>query len=190
MAYKANIPLATDKKSVSQGDILGNFTAINSFIEVNHEPFASGDRGKHIKIDLTKLGANPSTAADELAVFNVDNELKFREPSDGTIWNLTPDITGHVVSGFEQLPSGLIVKWGTGSADGSTVTAFPLGVGIPVFASIYQVMISTNGNGGLGQHDFMAYLTAKTTANMTVYGSARTVNATRNGTFTYIAIGK
>src|SRR5438445_164595 len=55
MAYQSNIPQATDQLSVSQGDILNNFAALSTFLNINHVDFASGDQGKHKWVTLTVL---------------------------------------------------------------------------------------------------------------------------------------
>ena len=197
MAYQSTIPLATDIKAKSQADIAGNFTQLNTYLTVNHSGLndAAGLLGKHNFVSFPIQAAGPVTVANECALFSktvgAESALFFKGQSSvagtGEV-NFTTALK--TADGWTRLPSGILLKWGRGAANGSTVTAFPLDIlTIPPFNEIYQVIISTEGNGGAGNHDYMAYLTAKAVANITVYGSARTINAARDGHFEYLAIG-
>lgn len=69
MSYKPNIPIATDFLSVSQVDILNNFTVLNTAFGIDHYDFAdlTADRGKHNQITLPEIvgAVDPTTLADE-----------------------------------------------------------------------------------------------------------------------------
>ncbi len=47
MSYQNNIPQPTDALSQSQSDILNNFAAIQTLIDVDHVDFANINQGKH-----------------------------------------------------------------------------------------------------------------------------------------------
>jgi hypothetical protein len=197
MSYE-DIPLATDAKSQSQADIRDNFLDIASVAGKDHVDFVGtpADLGKHEQATFTLSADDPGTEATERAIYcknnSAGNPALWIQAAGAAAADDGIDFTTSLQAddGWVRLASGILIKWGGGTANGGTDKAFPVGADIPVFTAIYQVNISTNGGGGLGGHDYMAYLTAKTILKMTVYGSARTANAARNGTYTYLAIGK
>lgn len=128
MAYLNTIPQATDQLSVSQGQLLGNFQALNFF-------------GNGIGI-FNQQGSDPITSATQLGLYvklGIDsNPQFFIERELGSL--LTPlvyNITGRVASttGYTQLPSGILIKWGQSNASllGANVILFPVSATIPVF---------------------------------------------------------
>jgi len=82
VVYDANIPIGTDWLSVSQPQILENFSQLNTVFDLNHVPFDDGsavDRGKHTYVTmLENAGGSPLTAAGEGAIY-VDNPGGTRE---------------------------------------------------------------------------------------------------------------
>ena len=120
-AYQ-DIPLATDKLSVSQDDIKNNFLAIKALVDVNHNTFAAGasPEGKHKKIDFTDLGADPAVVGADVAMYNNGSEL-FIKKAAGAAIPLTGAAT-LINNGSTTFPSGLILKWGS-----SITAAFPDG---------------------------------------------------------------
>jgi hypothetical protein len=202
MAYK-NSPIAADSKQKSQPEIQENFLQIAAFTTQDHETFGSADIGKHKQTTFIELGIDvtsaPPTLANEAAIYCRQSTyggnvaaLFFRPEGQGAGAGIEYDFTSsaQAADGWTRLPSGILLKWGTGTANGAAaVQAFPVAGTIPVFAAIYQVMLSTAAGGGGGQDDYMAYLTGKTVANMTVNGSVRTQNNPANGTYAYLAIG-
>lgn len=60
MTYQASIPLPGDKPSVSQGDILNNFTQLNTQFAAEHNAFNSAAHdGKHKFITLQRSAGLP-----------------------------------------------------------------------------------------------------------------------------------
>jgi hypothetical protein len=136
MSYNANIPQATDQQSNSQADLLANFQAIQTLIDVNHYDFASPNQGKHMFVTLPEQTTSPGTALDEMALYTkavagVSQLFLQRE-------NIAPagadlDITSFsnvLANGGTNLPSGIVLKWGQGATlvNVQTVnftTAFP-----------------------------------------------------------------
>ena len=70
MAYNQNIPQATDQLSQSQSDILNNFIALQTLIDVNHVDFASADQGKHKMLELVNQAVVPTFLATEVGFYN------------------------------------------------------------------------------------------------------------------------
>jgi hypothetical protein len=63
MTYSPFIPQATDELSVSQPQLLANFTVSNSSFGIDHYPFAdiSGQTGKHNQVTTPVYVNNPPT---------------------------------------------------------------------------------------------------------------------------------
>jgi len=119
MAYNENIPQATDKLSVSQGQLLANFQAIKTLIDVNHEDFAVAAQGKHKQVDFTDQTSNlPITVAATTRTMYLATEPSFPnlgqqlylKNSAGNLIALTGSQTG-LSSGWTFLPSGLKMAW-------------------------------------------------------------------------------
>jgi hypothetical protein len=127
MAYNQNIPDITVGIDQARTSIEDNFKAIKTVVELNHVAFNAADQGKHKFVTLPDQVAAPTTAANEIAIYSKDatgSKLYMRLESDGTEYNLTPSTAGHAASGYELLPSGLKLNWGTGTLNTgiSTVT--------------------------------------------------------------------
>lgn len=96
MVYKGDIPLATDKLNISQGDIKENFSQAGIIFNADHAAFDDAtvaSRGKHEQTTLLHKTTDPSTASGEGKVYIVKSGttryLRYREESDGTVHNLT-----------------------------------------------------------------------------------------------------
>ena len=115
MSYHPNIPQANDDPSVSQGDMLDNFTKLNSDFSVNHVPFtAGGNKGFHTLVQFPTVQAtDPAVAGTSSVLYPkagpTDTELFFRNVNNifqltnlpavnGTITNVIPSANGQVVS--------------------------------------------------------------------------------------------
>lgn len=77
MAFQKNIPAATDKLKNSQGDLQGNFQALNDLIAVDHDIStftspASGVEGKHKAIRFVQQAGDPTVAATEKSLYTKD----------------------------------------------------------------------------------------------------------------------
>ena len=147
MAYNSNIPQANNQLSVSQGDLLLNFQAISTYINVNHVDFNGADQGKHKFIQLPAQSAAPATLATEMALYtkNVTGvpQLFLRRSNNGTEINLTT--SGAATNGWTRLPSGILLKWGTIATTTFNLLetiAFPVAASIPVFSAIYSCQVT------------------------------------------------
>ena len=67
MSYQPNIPQATDRPSVSQGDILTNFQELNTQIGTEHVALDAGaDNGKHKYVTLQQNPSAPAPVGTEV----------------------------------------------------------------------------------------------------------------------------
>ena len=204
MAYNPNIPQSTDFLSVSQGDILNNFTALSTYLNVNHVDFNGADQGKHKWVTFPVQSGNPPIVfnAGELAVYSFlspvtgVNELYINKTNQVTVVQNT--ITASILStssapannssGWSYLPSGILIKWGNGNANGNTAITFPVAATIPVFNQVFSVQLTTYANSAADTNTFVR-LSAFTTLGFNCYGSSRASVAAAAGSFQYLAIG-
>jgi hypothetical protein len=208
MAYNANIPQATDLLSTSQGQILGNFTQLNTAWLINHVDFNAGNAGKHKWVTFPSQAAIPPTGsgflAGEIGAYNAVNpttninELYLNKQSfAGTVQvastasimsTSTPPQYG---SGWTYLPSGILMKWGVGTVPANTGTfmlTFPAGP--PAFNQVFNGQVTLFfGSGSDANKAIQLY--ALTTTQIWVYASQRitTGPATANTNFQYLVIG-
>jgi hypothetical protein len=193
--YNANIPQPTDRISDSQADILGNFIALNTVMGENHYTFGTANEGKHQYVSLPEQGAAPATAVNEAALYTkigtydaTNSQLFFRRENNGAEIECTA--SSLATNGWSYLPSGVLLKWGEGTtpAGGNWVLTFAVAATIPVFADVYQVMITTSSNTPGDTNNFVRLRTF-TTTNITVYGSPRITVGNAAVGFRYLAIG-
>lgn len=191
MAYNENIPQATDNPSQSQAELLANFQEISTAFNLNHGNFNAGDQGKHSFLQMPEQTSSPATAANEAAVFSQQSsltgntELVFRRESNGDEIEFTGLLGGN--DGWTRLPSGILLKWGSGSGSGITSVNFPTGANIPVFTSSFIAFVSVVDTSST-PNTFVTLRSVSTTA-ISIYGSSRTNNSATNATFTYLVIG-
>jgi len=120
MAYQENKPAAIDQLNQSQGDIQGNFAAIKTLVDINHETFGTADQGKHKYVTLPEQVAGPATAANEMALYTKEvggaSALFLRKEGSGSEINFTTATLTSGASGYCVLPCGLKMNWGKGTA--------------------------------------------------------------------------
>lgn len=204
MAYNANIPAPTDQLSQSQADLLGNFQAIQTLIDVNHVDFASADQGKHKWVTFPvqtpsppiAFGAgelalysflNPVTSKNELYINKLNQVTVTQIPTTASILSVTSN-PGNNVSGWSYLPSGVLLKWGNSTANGSTAVVFPVAATIPVFTNVMTVLVVPFA-AGAADSDIAVRVSSFTNTTMTIYGSARSTTGAAAAGFQYLAIG-
>jgi hypothetical protein len=199
MAYNAAIPQSTDVLSQSQIDLLGNFQAINTFVNVNHVPFNSPDQGKHSLVEFPVQGVAPVILGGEIGLYNFlspvtgVNELYIISQS-----GITSSVTASILSttpapandsfGWSYLPSGILIMWGNSNANGNTAIVFPVAADIPVFNQVFSIQITTFVNSALDSNTFVR-LSAFTNLGFNIYGSQRTAAVPAACSFQYLAIG-
>lgn len=182
MAYQSNIPQPTDQLSVSQSDILNNFMALQTLIDVNHVDFANGNQGKHFFVEFPVQFPVPTTAAGEVGLYSQTSsltsqpELVFSKQGGTSVYEFTS--SGQLVNGgWVRHPSGILMKWGTGGpgAPGAYVITFPVNASTPVFTAVYSSFVTPTSN-------LVVYVTALTTTTLTL-------NVSAAGSFNYLVIG-
>lgn len=182
MAYNANIPQPTDQLSTSQSDILNNFQALKTLIDVNHVDFANANQGKHSFIEFPVQSPVPMTAAGEVGLYcqtstlTSQPELVFSKQSGTSVYEFTS--SGQLTNGgWVRHPSGILMKWGTGGpgSAGSYTITFPVNSATPVLASAYVSFVTPTSN-------IVVYVTSLSTTQLVV-------NASGAGSFNYLVIG-
>lgn len=183
MAWNPNIPQPTDKLSVSQADILANFQALDPIVN-----------GVDQFVLLPVQGSAPTTSATQIAIYSRVSaltgiaELALRRPSSGVITEFTSSTQSN--NGWTRLPSGILLKWGQGTANGLTTITFPVAASVPAFTQIFSIQVATgyvNGSDGDGFVRLNQYIAPWT--SFTAYGSARTTVTNKSVSFDYLAIG-
>lgn len=211
MPYNANIPQSTDLLSASQPQILGNFTAIQTLIDVDHVDFASMDQGKHFRVSLPVQSPAPTfdagnvglysfqnsrTSQNELYINKVNQITVTQIPATASILSTTSSPTPNS-SGWTYLPSGILIKWGSAtvtSTSGSPVqtVTFPAGANIPVFSSIFSMQITTSTSGTVDNNKYVilqSFALGGTTFAVIAVARSSLSTTYVQATFQYLAIG-
>ena len=186
-------PQATDRISATQAPIQTNFTSLSTTLNINHVGITTAtDYGKHIKVDLTTIGAAPTAAATELVAQNLlfatsaKQELYVRRNGETGV-----PITarGGTTTGWTYLPSGLILKWGTDlAAAGLSDYTFPGGA--PAFTTIYSIQITTSYDNAADGDGFVRLNTfAAPYTHFSIYSSRRIALVDKAVRYRYLAIG-
>lgn len=182
MSYNPNIPQANDKWGISQQNILDNFIALGAILDVDNGVYT-----------FPENALDPTTAADTIdmyakeGVYSSEAELFIRRESSGDVIGFTEaNLTS---TGWSRLPSGLLLKWGTATANGTTNVLFPTGAGIPAFSTIVNVLVTTVYDSG--DTDAIARLVQSSLAvtDFDVFGSAGLTSTPAAADFYYLALG-
>ncbi len=194
MAYNNAIPTPTDQLSVSQGQLLGNFAAIQTLVGIDHYTFNTGGafEGKHKQTTFPVLGAGPTTLANEMAIYtkNVSAvpQLFVRRALNGVEIDLTSATAA--TTGETTLPSGIKLKWGTSTTAG---TGLDTVVFANTFATIFTIMATVStpaGTDASGVADAYVRVYTYTAAQFQVVGFQLNVTRTRLATdYHWYAIG-
>jgi hypothetical protein len=126
MAYQYNIPAATDQISVSQGDIQGNFQALGAIAGNGNagSPSLNSNAGFNF-VYSRNIGAAPAYVAGTTKIWTQTYAPTTR--GELFIGNDTTPLAGIPITasnfaspGYAYLPSGVLIKWGTVTVNGST----------------------------------------------------------------------
>jgi hypothetical protein len=127
MAYDQTKPQSTDTKSASQPVILENFLQIYNFVGQDHEQFNTPNAGKHKYVTYTRQGADPGTAATDIAVYSKVSDITaetgifWQRQNNGNVIEMTAfEADGH--NGYTMLPSGLKLNFGRGTISAGSDT--------------------------------------------------------------------
>jgi len=204
MAYNANIPQPNQSLNVTQSPIQQNFAEIQTLLNVNHVDFGAIDAGKHKWLTLPTQSSNPPIVfeTDELALYSflspvtAANELYINKQNDIDVVQVpmtasimsTDPAPNNNSSGWTYLPSGILLKWGNGNANGDTAVVFPVSATIPAFTQVVSVQVTTFANSAADTDTFVR-LSAFTNLGFNCYGSARSTTGAAAASFQYLAIG-
>jgi len=170
MAYKYNIPLATDQLSESQGDIQGNFNALGAIAGngSNASSSLNGTVGFNFVYLASQVGSIPPITfpALNLALYSAINttttfnELYINKTTASTTAAGLKQIPATAMKqisatqGWSYWPSGMLVKWGQISSTSQNVDiSFQTDFASPLYdvtnagASPYFVSITSVYNG-------------------------------------------
>lgn len=154
--YNPNIPQSTDLLSVSQGNILLNFQAIQALIDVNHVDFAATGAGKHAFVEMPVQSPVPTTVGGEVGLYcqtssiTSQPELVFARqsgssaPSQVRISEFTSGVWAN--PGWARLPSGFLIKWRSDISFGSSRTV-TINVNTDFTSPAYTTLFSVNITG-------------------------------------------
>ena len=212
MAFLPLIPQATDALSISQGNILNNFTILGAIAGNSNASSASLNNNSGFNwIFLPTQGSapgntpppaaafpagsiglysalNPVTGQNDLYVNKTNQTTVVQVPTTSSILsvNATPPLA---FAGWTYLPSGLLLKWGSGLGNGySTFTFVATNPGSPAFAQVLAMFVcpfysnTADGDGFCRLGDY-------TNLDFNVFCSARTTVTTKSVTFQFLAIG-
>lgn len=191
MAFNQDIPQASDDPSQSQSQFLANFQALSTYLNVNHVELNDGDEGKHTFVQMPEQSSGPSTAANEGAIYTKESsltsatELFFRRESNGSELPISAYLGSS--NGWAYLPSGLLLKWGTGNGTGSFSKSYPTSAAIPVFTAVYFAQVNIVDSSSTP--DTFVTLKSYNTTAISVFGSKRTGTTAGAINFNYMVIG-
>jgi hypothetical protein len=191
MAYLNSIPQPTDDPSVTQAQLLANFQAIKQLVDVNHGTFSDANEGKHKHVSFPEQAASPATAVNELGLFSRQSaltgvaELCLRKENNGAVYEMSCLASA---TGWTRLPSGILLKWGTTTANGLTTITLPVAATIPVYTTIFSIQL-TNGDTGVADSNTAIRFIDAVPASFRVYGSPRITSGAKNVGFNYLVIG-
>ncbi len=158
MAWQPTKPLAADQLSNSQSDLQGNFTELDTWSKVNHEPINSGaaaTSGMHKYVTLTPQGIDPMAPLTTVNYFNIWNknvggfrQLVIRK-GGGILTPFTSSSANNGLfgaDGFSYLTSGVLLKWGT---NGAGTNPIDVNANPPVVNFVSTIQL-TNVNNNIG----------------------------------------
>ncbi len=202
MAYTYNKPDAADSISTSQAVLKDNFTAIKSFVDVNHITFGLTNEGKHNTVSMPQLtvsaGTVPiATSATEYALYTATDgsvpALWIRPPSQGagTVSadiNITSALKAN--PGWCRLPSGLLMQWGSSSGSGSSSSPVTVTYPKAFTATPLHASVSTYTAGSADSKAIAIVYSYSSLTTLSVLCVRRDeINDARSTSFTWLALG-
>lgn len=182
MSYNSSAPAAGVALSVSQQNVLDNFIALGAIMDVDNGVYLLPENATDATVAANTLGLYAKEGT-----FSSVAELFLRRESSGTVIGFTE--SDNASPGWARLPCGLLLKWGTGTANGTTNVVFATGVGIPAFSTILNVLVTTVYDSGDADAVARLVQSSLATTDFDVYGSAGLTATTAAADFYYLAIG-
>lgn len=190
MAYQPNIPGPNTNLSVSQGDLLGNFQALNTVFGVDHNQFnAVTNAGTHLQVTMPSFGTpgSPGGTASVLYTKNVASSptLYFKNgTADSVVWTGGSGTGLSTVSSSNlTLPNGLQFSYGSATTNPSGDFLVTFNFPNNLYSATLTRIITSSGNRG-----FVQWKTAPTKTS----GTARMLDSGGSGIqgdFFWMAIG-
>ena len=187
-SFLPNIPQSTDQLSVSQGNILQNFTILGAIAGNTNASSASINATSGFNwIYLPPQGSTPplgsAFTAGNIGIYSsanvtsTQNELYISKQNQATTVQIP--VTASILSvnsnpgsqsaGWTYLPSGIIMQWKFGNTSGSATTAVTFPISFPsTFIGAWANVIHTstpNDNNILSTSAFVAGSPASCTLN-------------------------
>lgn len=200
-----NVPLTGQSLGVTKVPVNQNFSTIDTTYSVDHVTFNNATNvGFHNKVTLVQQSVAPAISLPNTGFWSQLNSTT-NQPETWVAavvaaglksYPLTASILSTVAapaafsSGWTYLPSGILLKWGTGNVlapPGPGTITFPTGANIPAFNTVISVMLSANS--AAGDPNSMVYLTSVGATNFTVYATPRISTGPGQCGFQYLAIG-
>lgn len=183
MAWQPLKPAASDIKKISQGDIQGNFYALDNVYN-----------GINNFIKLNEQGAAPATAVSQMALYTKAvagvSALFLRNENSGTEVDMTT--AGKTTTGWFVLPCGIIVKFGKSSnkvapnTDAGLITVAKGGI-IPPITTVLGAILTPDANDD--KECIFSYLSFDAGAQEITMKSYRAVTSTTKVYCWYLIIG-
>lgn len=217
--YNGIIPQANDLLSISQGQLLNNFGAIQSLIQTDHTDFPSGTAtaGQHDRVSFTVQTSPPAQnlpnranwVAGQVGMYSAlngttnQNELYINKTNQATVKQIPATASvlsitsapGNNIAGWTYLPSGILIKWGSTGVLTNKANVTVNGIaGQPDFAGVMSIQVTTQASGAtvVDPNTFVTLLTGwNIPANpyFTVWVGQRTSTTPGNGGCQWLAIG-
>jgi len=193
--YNPNIPQPNDILADSQDDILENFQQLSTAWNINHIPFNNATQGKHTEVTLPENVAPTNTLIDEANIYSQlstltgQTELAWQRENNGARIEWTGLLAASV--GWTRLPSGILLKWGSATANGATVVTYPVAANTPVFTAVYNTLLQAFSSGTNGADRYILLSpTNYTVLGFECFGGQMTIPANpQNFIFNYITVG-
>lgn len=189
MAYLPNIPQPTDQLSVSQGQILGNFQALDPIVNGNinfppTSPFPTVPGGDDALFGAIPTAA-PLTGLNELFITKqIPAASPITFPMTAASFNQT---------GYTYLPSGILIKWGFAAPSLPNPCTVTYDATIP-FTQVFNVIATPVKATPLVDPNIAVTVDSlyalANVANFQVWTSPRTTTGSQAIQIFYIAIGK
>ena len=192
MAYNNAIPQASDRIKDSQSQILDNFAAIKTLVDINHVTFDAVNQGKHKYVSMPEQSSDPTTAANEVAIYTKAvsgvSQLFLRNEGDGSVVDWTS--ATKTSNGTTTLPSGLILKWGQSvTAPVTGITTITFGTAFPTAILSCMANFTMSAGSSTTANDGYVRIYAYDTSKLDIVGF--TLNNFNRGalSFSWFAIG-
>lgn len=208
MAFLYNIPQATDQLSISQGNILNNFAILGAIAgNTNNSSASINSLAGFNWLYLPPQGSTPpsgaSFAAGNIGLYSAanslstQNELYVNKTNQATVVQIP--FTASILSqnsapalnsgGWTYLPSGILMLFGHGTANGNTAFTFAAtNPTAPAFTNVLSIILCTAYSNSSDGNGFVRLSTYSNTG-FNAFGSNRTTVTTANVSFQFLAIG-